>query len=216
MDEYLKTVTFAYNTTIQSSTQFSPFYLLYGLNVRLPYDSLTTNENLSAIRRMEVMIESPELAKLVNSDAQRRQKDTYDIRRHIINYKIGDLVLVYRPHIQPGQTRRLAHHYEGPYKVTKLKGDLVYEVEPINCKYRRPTKETAHVVRLKPYFMRKNNTPIDEQVVLNTEVKAVNGGKAPYTNWRKFNIRSLLSTLVLSFNCLRVSSARILWALTEF
>lgn len=45
-DEYLPYVAFAYRTTVQSSTKFSPFYLMYGRQPLFPTDLVTSvNQN---------------------------------------------------------------------------------------------------------------------------------------------------------------------------
>ena len=43
-DEYLDSVIFVYRTSKQASTRFSPFFLLYGREPRLPIDLIVSNK----------------------------------------------------------------------------------------------------------------------------------------------------------------------------
>ena len=43
-DRYLDSVLFAYRTSKQASTKYSPFYLMYGREPRLPIDLIVTNQ----------------------------------------------------------------------------------------------------------------------------------------------------------------------------
>ena len=43
-DKYLDSVLFAYRTSKQASTRFSPFFLLYGREPKLPIDLIVSNK----------------------------------------------------------------------------------------------------------------------------------------------------------------------------
>ncbi len=92
-DEFLETCTFAYNTSVQESTQYSPFELMFGRKATLPIDlefgrkrdvQLTQSEEFTvsevealAERRRELIEQAKENIKM----AQQKQKQDYD-RRH--------------------------------------------------------------------------------------------------------------------------------------
>jgi len=85
-DCILPYVTFAYNTAKQASTEFTPFFLLYGREARLPIDiSLGTTRQTYyydsddyAVELREILKQSYHIAKHNIQRAQERQKQNYD------------------------------------------------------------------------------------------------------------------------------------------
>ena len=166
-DDQLPAVTFAYNTGRQETTGYSPFYLLYGRQPRLPIDvflgsSLNNTASVTAAQYAETLINRLASAKrlLQNRTAimQSKQKDRYDQGRRDVSYAIDDLVLVYKPIRKKGRAEKLLHHYFGPYKVIRCLSPLNYEVELLS---KPGKKDVVHVCRMKPYQQR--DPPLEKE-----------------------------------------------------
>ena len=89
---------FAHNTSVQASTNETPFYLLYGRDPLEPSDlnepmryRLTTNENNIFAQQWEKAM------KIVQSELQKsqlRQKDYYDRKAVEFEFEVGETVLL--------------------------------------------------------------------------------------------------------------------------
>lgn len=156
-DVWLKYVVFAYNTTVQDSTGYAPFYLLHGFQARLPTEILYQDDNTPPTKRYEKLHEARELAIKANISAQARQKHQYDKKQYSIEFNVGDQVLVLQQRGYTGQTTKLRHPYRGPFKVIAKYSDLVYLVDWDDGSNRKG-EELVHVSRMKPYFSREIDT----------------------------------------------------------
>ena len=153
-DEFLPYVVFAYNSTVQDSTGYSPFYLLYGFEARLTTD-LGPQPEQTVSGHFEKLHHARERAVEASAEAQLRQKEQYDKDRFHREYTVGDLVLVFRPRGYSGQTTKLRHPFEGPFKVVQKHNDLNYLVREVTPRGKRGREELVHVSRLKAYVVRE-------------------------------------------------------------
>jgi hypothetical protein len=152
-------VTFAYNTSRQESTGFSPFYLLYGREAVLPVDvalgnnpEMDNGEDGSSACIRQLTSELPTIRDEVKrrlAQIQYKQKTRYERRRRSVNFAVGDLVLIYRPIRKKGRSTKFLHRYFGPYKIVRRVSDLNYIVEPLRG--RRKKQDCVHVSHLKPF-----------------------------------------------------------------
>uniref|UniRef100_A0A1X7TTA8 Integrase catalytic domain-containing protein n=1 Tax=Amphimedon queenslandica TaxID=400682 RepID=A0A1X7TTA8_AMPQE len=103
-ESYIRPVCFAYNTSIHALTGFTPLYLMYGREARLPIDLTfgVTSSSLSDLfpltysRHMQLVLHyAYKKARDTLGDVQRRQKMLYDRKVHGPSYKEGDKVLLY-------------------------------------------------------------------------------------------------------------------------
>lgn len=103
--DYLPSIMFAYNTTIHESTDFTPFYLMFGRNPRLPIDEILDLHHEEKIDETPVTYAKMLKDNLKNAykkcidrmkSQQLRHKQIYDgkIRYNIEDLKPGDVVLV--------------------------------------------------------------------------------------------------------------------------
>lgn len=164
-DTYLPFVTFAYNTSKQSSSGFSPYEILFGHKAVLPlHEELVIdpktyeteqwvnylNDHLPLIR-----------GQAINNikQAQERQQKFYDKRSTVkYNYKPGDLILR-KNMMKIGFPK---DRWLGPFKVIKRNNPegtsyVLQKLENDNSLTEDPTTLTTGNVRnMRPYYSRVN------------------------------------------------------------
>lgn len=138
--ESLNKLTFAYNCTRCEVTGFSPFYLLYGRNPRLPVDvlfQLTDNKGTASHQEYmrkwkDQMKEAYEIANEGAKKAGQGSKRNYDKKMRSTVLNPGDRVLV-RNLTPRGGTGKLRNHWEDTIHtvVKQVKENLpIYQVQP--------------------------------------------------------------------------------------
>lgn len=122
-DDHLQQLALAYNTSVHSSTGFTPFFLNHGREARLPIDLVygpPPDNRQSPSKFVKDTVES--LTKAFTtvrdnlSQAHKRQKDNYDTRVHHKPYKPGDRVWLHNP---ASLRQKLAPRWLGPFIVKK-------------------------------------------------------------------------------------------------
>ncbi|UYV64996.1 hypothetical protein LAZ67_3002688 [Cordylochernes scorpioides] len=165
-DEILPFITHAYNTTIQETTGYSPFFLLFG---REPM-SLLDDENIPTDSNMDDYDEYIEnyLDKIARTrqvvinnteKTQERMKINYDKKHNEKIYEPGHLVAVWTPVRKIGKCEKLLRKYFGPYRIIKKLSNVNYLIEPKDNPGQDPL--IVHVSRLKPYFERIDEASVD-------------------------------------------------------
>lgn len=158
-DCLLPYLTFAYNSTVQSTTRYSPFRLLFGheplssIDTIFPYTAPSQNLTLAyATCRSE---ECRQIACCRTMDAQATAKLLYDEKHRHVDYDAGDLLRLWVPIRKPGLADKLICQYVGPYRILRYLSPVTYTVEPVNLPSDRRCRstESAHVSRLKPYHL---------------------------------------------------------------
>jgi len=153
-EEHLSKVCFAYNTSKQSSTGFTPFQLMFGRLARIPLDVIYKTpmpEPTTVPQYVAQLRQSLEKAyKLTRENlktAAGRQKERYDRKRHGDPYKVGDKVWLHSTVIPRGRAKKLHCPWSGPFTVIKCISDAVYRVQDSRARRRR---QVVHFDRLKP------------------------------------------------------------------
>ena len=100
---HVSTMTHAYNAAVHDSTEFSPFFLMFGRHPRLaidaflgiPRDTETTRSQEYYVDSLKQRLDAPYL--IASEESARnatRQKGYYDAKVRHSNLEVGDLVLV--------------------------------------------------------------------------------------------------------------------------
>ncbi|UYV79013.1 K02A2.6-like, partial [Cordylochernes scorpioides] len=165
-DEILPFITHAYNTTIQETTGYSPFFLMFG---REP-TSLLDDRNISVDiekddydeyikHHLDKINRTRKLVINNTIKTQERMKKNYDKKHMERSYEPGELVAVWTPIRKIGKCEKLLRKYFGPYRILKKLSNVNYLIEPKDNPGQDPL--IVHVSRLKPYFERIDEIALD-------------------------------------------------------
>lgn len=161
-DVYLTSVLFAYRTKRHDTTRHEPFYLMYGRDAVLPIEfAVSTSQSECAVENLQddLLNRIHTLTGKVIGDrletqdniskAQQKQKKRHDEDLHEVQFKIGDLVLLYQSQLRGKQ--KLQERWKGPYYVHEILGNGAYKLRTTEGKI---LKVPVNSERLKLYHQR--------------------------------------------------------------
>ncbi|CAG8555675.1 11033_t:CDS:1 [Paraglomus occultum] len=135
-DNFIAPATFAYNTSVQSSTKSTPYYLAYGKEARTPDKALYTDKGSPD----DIEYRIGQIISL-NSDRQRvskrlvqqqiRQKRHYDAKIQEGPYRPGDIVWLDQPAEGQWQEKLELRAY-GPYEIVRRNRNGKYKIRHKN------------------------------------------------------------------------------------
>ena len=187
--DHLPKLAFAYNSTINKSTGFSPFYLMFGRESRLPIDLIFEIEldnhrsNVTYDKFVEEwknsMQQAVDIAKKNISRGNLTNEKYYNKKVKSTDIKIGDDVLL-RNHKEKGGTGKLRSHWERTvYNVIDKDEKLpVFTIRPKNaekpvkrvhrnnimgCNYLLPEELPKEVKKIKKQKKKKFNQIVEVQ-----------------------------------------------------
>jgi hypothetical protein len=140
-DQHLHAVLFAYRTTKQSSTRFSPFQLVYGLSGRLPVDleweiQDEDDHPTTMVQRSFQILNRLEPDRLEASDnvqrAQEKQKQYHDDQIEPRTFSIGDKVLRLINENLTSHSAKLLAKWDGPFFVHDVPRASVYKLRTLD------------------------------------------------------------------------------------
>ncbi|RWS23655.1 gag-pol fusion protein-like protein, partial [Leptotrombidium deliense] len=166
-DKILPFITYAYNTSRQESTKYTPFELVYAREARLPMDNLNLRSTIGFTDGdsygdavMKFAAETRKQAVQNLTVAQQKMKKRYDKKHKPVSYDEGQYVMVKFP-----TNHKLKHPWFGPFIVLRQVGCQVYEVAstkprarvfPVNVQKMKPYNEReAESIRKKNYLQRQ-------------------------------------------------------------
>lgn len=130
-EKFLPYALFAYRSTPQASTKFSPFMLLYGREPNFPIDTQILSERLVdptfPATAQEYFANLTDTMKTFHSvalkniqAAQKTQKEQHDKNVKRVVFEVGDIVYLDFKGIVDPQVGKLTPKQVGPYRIVKL------------------------------------------------------------------------------------------------
>ena len=153
-ENMLGDVCFAYRASVNSSTSETPYYLLHGRDPNVPI-----NQFLDAVSEpvpssfdyigslVDRLRFSFQRTRDENEKARERQREQYNKRAKLYNYKIGDRVLLDIRVVEKGNNRKFTSKFQGPFRVIRVYPNRTADITDNTYKIK-----TVHVNRLKPLY----------------------------------------------------------------
>lgn len=165
-DKHLKTALFVYNTSINESTKFSPYTLLFGRAPKTPL-TITIESEEGEVGDSWASHEEIRQTALSNMElAQETQKRQYDKTHREQEFKLFDLVLTKNHAPQKGNSKKFSCSWSGPFLITKLlqHDGVVEAVEVIDTSKMRVRRVPFH--DLKIYNNRETDHSVTDNQIL--------------------------------------------------
>ena len=154
--QFLQSIMLAYRTTPSVSTKYSPYFLLFGRECRLPIDTaLIPPKSLMPAHQqyLERLIQGQEIHRQIARenilDIQEKYKSQYNKNASTPTFQPGDRVWLYCQKTEPGLSPKLAKKWLGPYYIATKCGTYTYLLR--KCSDNRLAKSPVHANRLKHY-----------------------------------------------------------------
>ena len=154
-DEWLPILEFAYNSTPQKSTGFTPFYLVLGYHPRDPFclSFVGSSGNQSVDSWLTELQEARSIAQDAIMIAQTNQAKYANQFRNLIEFKEGDSVLLSTKNLhvftKSDAGKKFKPRFIGPFKILEKLSSLNYKLElPSHLSKLHPV---FHVSLLKQY-----------------------------------------------------------------
>lgn len=165
-DLHLPSVRFAINTISNTTTNETPYYIVFGKDAPLPIDLTFLHYNESNISDLtsysqEIIRRLRQAYHTVTSSYEKTlQKNKTHKDKHankVLSFSVSQKVWLYVPINKDGYNRKLYHPWHGPYRVIEKFSDTTYGILP--CDGSTTVILKVHVSRLKLYIERTINIP---------------------------------------------------------
>ena len=158
-DEHLNYVLSAYRSSVHSTTNFTPNYLIFGRENRAPMDlvfgspvdeKVVDSEHDHVRRMQEKMSSSYALVRDNMKSAAERRKVKYDeFVRDGAKFRPDQLVYYYYPRKFQGKSYKFQKVYTGPWKIVEQTGPVNYRICKTSARTPGPQSQIVHVDKLK-------------------------------------------------------------------
>jgi len=148
----------AFRSSIHTSTQYTPYSLLFGREMRVPLDVMmgetqttyqSSNYGEHATNLKSTLTNAYQAVRTHLSAAQRRQKEYFDKGVTYTKYEPGDQVFLFNPQLKVREASKFHRNWKGPYVVLEQPTDLTYRITKVG---ERPGRaKIVHFNNLKLY-----------------------------------------------------------------
>lgn len=150
-DQHLRIIQFVYNTTVNDTTQHTPFFLAHGRHPRTPL-VIVKESHLVDYYHSPLQQYALDLQDRLNTafDLMDRLKTTKTQTQQLNQFATNDLVLIYnQSHTTKNKPRKLAFDWSGPLLVIAIPSKSTCDL-----KHQATNKivKNVHVSRLKKYY----------------------------------------------------------------
>ena len=131
-DVHLPEFEVAYNSSVHSTTAFTPFYLTYGSEVRTIPIETVSSKNPEASNYLQVMQDATRTAKENIKKANKYAAEYSNRKRSPCDFKIGDLVLLSTKNLKlddASNRNKLNMKYCGPFEITEAINDVTFRLD---------------------------------------------------------------------------------------
>jgi hypothetical protein len=155
-DEFIKYAVFAYNSGKHAITKFSPHFLMFGEEPRLPLDrALKLNEKeipeqvavdyrTKLLHGLKVVDFAKAQDNIEKSQGIATASYAQKNKKKKVEFNVGDTVWLYDPTTKKGLSSKLTNHWYGPYQIVEM-------ISPVNAKLKihgKKSHQVVHVSRL--------------------------------------------------------------------
>lgn len=158
-DIHLPSCTFALNTAVHASTQYSPYQIVFGRQPTLPIDVLFDVPSIPYVEKSQKVRDKVKENLL---HAQQLYASKYNAKRSVKNYPVNSKVMIADWAPKPGLSKKLLPKFKGPYRILKQISPLNYRVKHMSSA-QKPF--ITHVNRMKPFGSTKTFTPDNPSLV---------------------------------------------------
>ena len=176
--ELLPSIMLAYRASpATQSTNFSPYFILYGRECRLPIDVALippSGETRTVTHHVTDLLSGFEVTRQIVKEniekAQAKYKKQYDKRAGEQDYNVGQRVWLFCSRRKVGRCKKLNKKFTGPYYICVKLEDNTVTLR--RCVTNKLVSSRVHTNRLKPYIspdIRPTNVPVECDEELNPE-----------------------------------------------
>ena len=139
------------------SSDFAPFFLLFGREMRIPIDTALLPPNTlpqTARSHLEKILQSQQISRDIAKEniekAQQKSKEYVDKKAKTPEYRVGDRVWLMCSTKYIGLSPKLCSKYIGPYYICIANRNFTYKLR--RCSDNKLVRSVINAIRLKPYI----------------------------------------------------------------
>ena len=166
--ELLPSIMMAYRMTpATQSTGYSPYYLMFGREMRMPVDAMLIPKDTMARDHKDHLnhvIKSLRIARQIATENiqrhQQKYKHQHDKKAAMPKFRILDKVLMFVPKVPVGVPPKLHSKWQGPFYILGEGPNHTYRLA--DCETDKPLKTLVNAARLKLYKDPRNRPQYED------------------------------------------------------